>query len=206
MSSLVRLTDPHFITDMMYARTNNMVGRAVYEEIGFGNRAYMHKDIENALLKLIPFLEENKLKMRICDAYRPPLAHQKLLEIIPRSQACFFAETPAKSNHCHGTAVDVCLTDINGNNLVYPTEIDAYEKRFQEQVCRGHFEDFQQHLIKARHDYMGASAEAVKNRQTLKDLMESVGFEAILHEWWHYNIKNWQNYPVVEWDNQSFNC
>lgn len=200
-NNLVELIDPHFITDMMYARSNNMVGRAIYTEIGYGNKAYMHEDVKNALLKTVPFLEKNKLKMRICDAYRPPVAHQKFLEIIPRTQAAFFAETPAKSNHCHGTAVDVCLTDINGHNLLYPTEIDAYEKHFQEQVCQGYFDDFQVHLQKARHDFMGASAKAISNRETLKKLMIQSGFEPISSEWWHYNIKDWQNYPVIEWEN-----
>ena len=91
------------------------------------------------------------------------------------------------------------MTDINGNNLSYPTEIDAYEKRFQKQVLNGHFDEFKQHLQKARHNYMDTSEEAIKNRQMLKYLMESVGFEAISHEWWHYNIKNWQDYPIIEW-------
>jgi len=197
MAALIELKDSHFIVDMMYARTNNMLGRAVYQEIGFGNKALMHQDVYNALLKIVPFLEEHNLKMRICDAYRPPIAHKKCLEIIP--VAGFFAVNYERSNHCHGTAVDVCLTDMNGNNLLYPTEIDAYEERFQKQVHEGCFEEFQKHLQKARHDYTDASKEALKNRQTLKDLMESVGFECIMHEWWHYNIKNWQNYPVVEW-------
>lgn len=197
--NLVQLTDSHFIIDMMYARSNNMTGRAVYEEIGYKNVAYMHKDVIRILLKIIPFLEINSLKMRICDAYRPPIAHQKLLEIIPRSKAKFFAETPEKSNHCHGTAVDVCLTDLNGNNLSYPTEIDAYEEKYSKQVLNGQFSDFDKHLIKARHDYMGASPEAIKNREQLKSLMENSGFESINHEWWHYNIKGWQKYPVIEW-------
>lgn len=199
MNELIQLTDSHFIIDMMYARTNNMVGCAVYKEIGYGNVAYMHKDMLSTLLKIVPFLEKNKLKIRICDAYRPPVAHLKLLEIIPRSKAKFFAQTPEKSNHCHGTAIDVCLADIDGNNLLYPTEIDAYEKRFQEQVAKDCFEEFQQHLQKARHDYMEASPEAIKNREQLKRLMESTGFESITQEWWHYNLKNWQNYPLVEW-------
>ena len=196
---LVELLDVHFIIDMMYARTDNMIGYAIYKEIGYGNKAYMHKDVKEALLQILPFLQENNLKMRICDAYRPPLAHQKLLEIIPRSKANFFAETPELSNHCHGTAVDVCLTDISGNNLIYPTEIDAYEKRFQEQIRDGYFEAFQHHLQKARHDYSEAPKEAITNRQELKKIMEKVGFESVSHEWWHYNIKNWQNYPVIEW-------
>lgn len=199
MNELIQLTDSHFIIDMMYARTNNMVGCAVYKEIGYGNVAYMHKDMLSTLLKIVPFLEKNKLKMRICDAYRPPIAHQKLLEIIPRYKAKFFAETPEKSNHCHGTAIDVCLTDIDGNNLLYPTEIDAYEKRFQEQITKGLFVEFQQHLQKARHDYMEASPEAIANREQLKRLMENIGFESITHEWWHYNLRNWQSYPLIEW-------
>jgi len=198
MENLLLFENPHFVIDMMYARANNMVGRAVYRDIGYGNLAYMHKDTAAALLKLVPFLEKNNLKMRICDAYRPPLAHKKLLEIIPFKG--FFAATPERSNHCHGTAVDVCLTDINGHNLPYSTEIDAYEKRFQEQVCRGDFSAFQEHLKKARHDYDAASPEALKNRSVLKSLMESVGFESIIHEWWHYNLKGCENYPVVEWN------
>lgn len=197
MENLVLFENPYFITDMMYARTDNMLGRAVYNDVGYGNHAYMHKDTAAALLNLVPFLQKNNLKMRICDAYRPPIAHQKMLEIIPFPG--FFAATPERSNHCHGTAVDVCLTDENGNNLLYPTAVDAYEKRFQEQVCGGDFSQFQIHLQKARHDYTAAAPEAMQNRATLKELMECHGFESITHEWWHYNLKNWQNYPVIEW-------
>jgi len=194
-NDLVLIDEPHFIVDMMYAGTDNMTGQAVYRDIGFGNQAYLVKDAAVKLLSLIPVLEENHYKMRIRDAYRPPEAHNRLLEIIPIEG--FFAKDFAKSNHCHGTAVDVCLTDLDGNNLVYPTEIDAYEKRYQKQVLKGEFKDFQEHLVKARHDYCGATPEAVKNRQFLKDLMEAHGFEAIPHEWWHYNLKGWQQYPVI---------
>lgn len=196
-NELILFNDPHFIIDMMYARSNNMVQQAVYEKIGFGNQAYMHPDVAENLLSLIPILEENNLEMRICDAYRPPLAHQKLLEIIPFEG--FFAKNPERSNHCHGTAVDVCLTDLRGNNLPYPTEIDAYEKRYALQVLKGDFKEFQQHLIKARHDYDKAADDELKNRRFLKDLMEAHGFSSIPHEWWHYNLKNYQDYPLVEW-------
>jgi len=198
--TLVKLEDKHFIIDMMYARPNNMVGQAVYKEIGYGNQAYMHIDVAEKLLSLIPLLDKHHLKMRICDAYRPPLAHNKLLEIIPFEG--FFAKDYARSNHCHGTAVDICLTDINGNNLTYPTEIDAYEERYARQVRQGNFTDFQKHLIKARHDYMESTPEATKNRQFLRELMEQHGFEAIPHEWWHYNLRGWEKYPVIEWQPQ----
>jgi len=196
-AELILFNDSHFIIDMMYARKNNMVQQAVYEDIGYGNNAYMHPDVAEKLLSLVPILEKNSLKMRLCDAYRPPLAHKKLLQIIPFEG--FFAKDPELSNHCHGTAVDVCLTDLAGQNLSYPTEIDAYEKHYALQVLKGDFKEFQQHLIKARHDYEDADKEQRKNRRFLKDLMENNGFESIPHEWWHYNIKNWQDYPLIEW-------
>lgn len=47
---LMLFEDPHFIVDMMYARKNNITGRAVYEEIGFGNRAFVHKKVAENLL------------------------------------------------------------------------------------------------------------------------------------------------------------
>ena len=197
MKNLVLAEHPLFIVDMMYARDDNIVGRAVYKEIGFGNKAYVHKDVWKALLKIVPYLEKSNLKLRICDAYRPPLAHMKLLESVPMKG--LFAQSAEKSNHCHGTAIDVCLTDINGKNLIYPTQIDAYEKCFQEQICSGDFDEFGIHLQKARHDYMQASAEEIANRNILKNIMENIGFEAIPHEWWHYNLKNWKNYPLINW-------
>ena len=197
MKELVNFCDPHFIIDMMYARSDNMLGRPVYQEIGYGNQAWMHPDVAAALLSLVPVLELSDLKMRICDAYRPPLAHECMVEIIPIKG--FFKADYRESNHCHGTALDVCLTDLQGNNLFYPCAVDAYEPRFQQQVAAGEFSAFQQHLQKARHDYTDAPEDAIANREFLKQLMENHGFECIPHEWWHYNIKGWQNYPVVEW-------
>ncbi|MBQ8482147.1 MAG: D-alanyl-D-alanine carboxypeptidase family protein [Alphaproteobacteria bacterium] len=201
-NDLILFENPHFIVDMMYARRNNMVGRAVYVEIGFGNKAYVHKKVAEKLLSIVPVLEEKNYKMRICDAYRPPLAHSKLLEIIPR--AGFFAANPERSNHCHGTAVDVCLTDIDGNNLDYPTQIDAYEEKYSRQVAAGNFDEFFNHLKKARHDYTEASDLQIKNREFLKNLMETHGFSSIEHEWWHYNIADFALYPLAEWKNGEF--
>lgn len=201
MKNLVLFDDPHFIIDLMYARSDNMLSKNVYGEVGFGNQAYMHKDMAQALLSLVPVLENLEYKMRIFDAYRPPIAHMKCVEVVPISG--FFKADYTTSNHCHGTAVDVCLTDKQGHNLAYPTQVDAYEESFAKQVLNGEFEAFQQHLKKARHDYMEASPEAIKNRAFLKELMESHGFESIPHEWWHYNLVGWQNYPVIEWEKQS---
>ena len=91
---LVEINNHNFIVELMYADTKqNMTGKPVYKEIGFGNKALVHKDLWNKLEQLIPWLEEHKRKLKIFDAYRPPLAHEKLREVIP--QPGFFAINPA---------------------------------------------------------------------------------------------------------------
>ena len=191
--------DDNFIIDMMYASLkNNMTGVAVYEEIGLGNRAFIHKDMWEKLKLVIPYLQAHNLKIKICDAYRPPLAHARMREIIP--QPGFFASSPERSQHCHGTAVDVCLCDKDGAELVYPTKVDAFDAGYAKQVQSGKVEPFFDHLKKARHDYDGASAQALNNREELRRLMESVGLESFIAEWWHYDLPNGRSeaYPMID--------
>ena len=195
MKNLIEISDPNFIVDLMYARMENISGRAVYQEVGFGNRAYLHPAAAAALMSVVPTLERLGLKMRICDAYRPAEAHRLLVKAVPIPG--FFKADFRTSNHRHGTAVDVCLADWQGRNFSYPTEVDAYEAKWQKEVAAGEFEGFRAHLQKARHDYQTAAAEEIQNREFLKNLMEACGFESIPHEWWHYNLKGWQKYPVI---------
>ncbi len=193
--------DDYFIIDMMYANLkNNMTGIAVYEEIGLGNRAFVHKDLWEKLKQVIPYLQAHNLKMKICDAYRPPIAHTKMKEIIP--QPGFFASKPETSQHCHGTAIDVCLCDNQGNELVYPTKVDAYDETYARQVQAGNLEPFFKYLKQARHDFVdGVSEQALKNRQELLTLMQSIGLNKINSEWWHYDLPNGcgKNYPLIDY-------
>ncbi len=193
-------SDDHFVVDMMYASLkNNMTGVAVYRNIGFGNRAFVHKDLAQRLEQTFPYLETHHLKMKIYDAYRPPLAHQKLKEVIP--QPGFFASNPERSNHCHATAVDVCLCRENGEDLLYPTKVDAFRADFAAQIQKGEFAAFFEYLQQARHDYMGACAEALHNRAELLALMEGVGLERCRTEWWHYDLPDGKSelYPMIDY-------
>ena len=192
--------DDNFIIDMMYASLkNNMTGIAVYNEIGLGNRAFVHKDLWKKLKQIVPYLQQHRLKMKICDAYRPPIAHQRMKEIIP--QPGFFASTPERSQHCHGTAVDVCLCDHSGNELIYPTKVDAFDEEYAKQVQSGNLAPFFDYLKKARHDYDGEDKQAIANREELRHLMEGLGFESISSEWWHYDLPNGcsADYPIIEY-------
>lgn len=187
-----------FIIDMMYAVPENMTGCAVYERIGFGNRAYVRREMWEKLQKLAPVLQKERLKLKIRDAYRPPAAHEMLHEIIPMEG--FFAPTCERSLHCHGTAIDCCLCDEAGKEFSYPTKIDAYDEKYAKQLSNGEAEEFKQYLQKARHDFAAENMqEEISNREKLKALMESIGLEPLVHEWWHYNLPGGRDFPVVQW-------
>ncbi len=198
---LVPLNEDFFIIDMMYARPDNMTGRPVYQEIGFGNQAWVHPELKEKLLKAIPLLEAKGLRMKICDAYRPPLAHQIMKEIIPFPG--FFATNAERSQHCHGTAVDVILTSADGKELVYPTKVDGYDPLLAKEVQNGKMENFMEHLKKAARDYASDNpdlAEAIRNRDFLREIMEGTGLESIPLEWWHFDLPNGRSeaYPMIE--------
>ncbi len=198
---LVTLNEDFFIIDMMYARPDNMTGRAVYQEIGFGNQAWIHPELKEKLLKVIPLLEAKGLRMKICDAYRPPLAHQIMKEIIPFPG--FFATNAERSQHCHGTAVDIILTSAEGKELAYPTKVDGYDPLLAKEVQNGKMENFMEHLKKGARDYTSdnpALAEAIRNRDFLREIMEGAGLESIPLEWWHFDLPNGRSkdYPMIE--------
>ncbi len=76
-NSLTEISGSSFIIDMMYATSENIVMRPVYREVGFGNRAYAHLDVAVRLQELAGELAKLEMKLRITDAYRPPVAHRR---------------------------------------------------------------------------------------------------------------------------------
>lgn len=195
---LVEIKGDPFIIDLMYAKPENMMQCPIYEKIGFGNRAFVSKDMWEILQKLIPILQQRKQKLKICDAYRPPIAHNMMLEIIPMPG--FFARCSERSQHCHATAIDCCLCDEDGKELNYPTQVDAYKKEYALQILDGKSDTFMAYLKTANHHYEDEKMkEEMMNRDDLCALMQSIGLEALPHEWWHYNLPNGIMTPVVEW-------
>lgn len=195
---LIEISGKHFIIDLMYAKPENMVRCAVYERIGFGNKAYVRPQLWEKLQKAVSFLDRHNFRLKIFDAYRPPIAHEMLRHLIPMDG--FFAPACDRSLHCRGAAIDCCLCDEDGHEFIYPTKVDAYEKQYAEQITQGQFDAFFEHLKKARHDYDNPQMrEEIRQRQILKDLMESIGLEPLAHEWWHYNLPEGKKLPVVEW-------
>ncbi|MBD3226038.1 MAG: D-alanyl-D-alanine dipeptidase [Caldithrix sp.] len=162
--------------DIRYATTNNFLGQAVYEK----PRCFVRYAVAVKLDSIQNELETIKLGLKIFDGYRPLSVQKKMWQILPDSR---YVANPANgSRHNRGAAVDVSLVDSSGNELNMPTDFDDFSRR-------------------AHQDYYDLPAEVLQNRWILKTLMTQYGFTSIRTEWWHYDLKGWQQFPVTD---QSF--
>ena len=46
-------------------------------------------------------------------------------------------------------------------------------------------------------DYRGGTAEQRASRDLLRTLMEREGFTVYPKEWWHFDYKDWKQYPIL---------
>ena len=46
--------------------------------------------------------------------------------------------------------------------------------------------------------YDDIPAKQKQNRNLLINVMESNGFKVIKNEWWHFDFKGWESYPLMD--------
>lgn len=163
----------NIILDIKYATKDNFLKEAVYPQA----RCYL---VEEAALKIDSIqseLEQHGLGLKIFDGYRPFSVTKKMWEILPDDR--YVANPKNGSRHNRGAAVDLTLVDSTGTELEMPTKFDDFTE-------------------KAAHAYEDLPEQVIKNRRRLKDIMEEYGFSAIKSEWWHYDLKNYQKYPILD--------
>lgn len=189
-------SDADFIVDMMYAKPTNMSGIDAYGQIGLGNRCFIRPEAAENLENLRPKLRAEHLKLKVFDGYRPPQSHTLMMNAMPVKG--LYADSAFLSSHCHAAALDVCLCREDGEELDFPTKVDAYLPRFADEVHRGVLDGYRENLKKAAYAYTSGNARENENRQKLCDLMESAGFERFASEWWHFDLPHAKEYPLVQ--------
>jgi len=172
------------ILDMRYAGTHNFVGDVIdgYE----APYAIMTVEAAQALKEAADEFRQMGYRIMIYDAYRPQSAVRHFVrwaydEDDKRMQEEFYPEFKKKilmvdqgyiarnSSHCRGSAVDLTLTDMEGNPLDMGTGFDYFGK-------------------KAWHGAKGITEEQENNRELLKSVMENHNFRCFEKEWWHYKL------------------
>jgi zinc D-Ala-D-Ala dipeptidase len=167
LAELVKL-DGTIKLDIRYATTNNFVGKTIYKEA----RAFLQRPAAEALVRIHQKLKKDNLGIVIFDGYRPLSATKIFWEVTPAAKKKFVADPKKGSRHNRGCAVDLSLFDLKtGVNLEMPTDFDDFTER-------------------AAIDYAGATERQKKNREILRQAMESDGFKVYPAEWWHYDFQD----------------
>ncbi len=172
----INLLDPRIQLDIRYATLHNFLGFAVYPKAA----CYLHQEAAAALSRVQDELEPIDLYLKVYDGYRPLPVQQLMWDIIQDER---YVANPAKNKgrHTRGTAVDVTLVDSQGNELEMPTAFDDFSER-------------------AHSHSLNASKKALKNRTLLNVVMAKQGFIQCPSEWWHFDLKGWNNdllYPPL---------
>lgn len=170
---LQKITNSNIIIDLKYATNENFVKQKLYDNAD----CYLHETAAFNIYKAALIAKNLNYKLKIYDAYRPINIQQKLWD---KFQDPKYVSDPKNGEltHCRGIAVDLTLTDLNGNEADMGTD----------------FDDFTQ---KAHHGSQDISDNAKKNRVILAGIMSLAGFEFLATEWWHYQLKNHHLYPII---------
>ena len=178
--SLVPLTAqerPNIQLDIVYATKNNFMGEVLYTQ----PLCFLHINVKKALFNVADDLLRMGLGIKVYDGYRPLSVQQRMWDKIQDER---FVANPykMKGRHTRGAAVDLTLIDKKGNELQMPTPFDSFEDR-------------------AHSDYTDLPSHIIQNRFLLRKMMEKHGFLHLPTEWWHYDIKGWEDenvYPAYD--------
>lgn len=168
---------PNILLDIVYATKNNFMGEVLYTQ----PRCFLHKNVLQALLNVADDLVKMGLGIKVFDGYRP-IAVQKMMWDKIQDERFVANPYKMKGRHTRGTAVDLTLIDKKGNELQMPTPLDSFEDR-------------------AHSDYPDLPSPILQNRFLLRKMMEKHGFTHLPTEWWHYDIKGWEDesmYPALD--------
>ena len=167
--------DPTIKLDVRYATTNDFLGTPVYTQA----RAFLQRPAAEALVRANHELKALGFGLIIHDGYRPWYVTKIFWDATPDDKKIFVANPQEGSKHNRGCAVDLSLYDLKtGLEVAMPSGYDEMSER-------------------AYADYPGGTDEERARRALLKQAMEKHGFAVIPKEWWHFDYKDWKQYPIL---------
>jgi zinc D-Ala-D-Ala dipeptidase len=167
--------DPAIKLDIRYATTNNFLSTPMYSQA----RSFLQRPAAEALLRALQSLKAKGFGLLIHDAYRPWYVTKMFWEATPEDKRIFVADPKEGSKHNRGCAVDLTLYDLKtGAAVKMPSGYDEMSER-------------------AYADYTGGTPEERERRAILRQAMENEGFTVYPQEWWHFDYKDWKEYPIL---------
>jgi zinc D-Ala-D-Ala dipeptidase len=167
--------DPAIHLDIRYAQSNNFLSTPVYTQA----RAFLQRPAAEALVRVLHKLEPLGYGLLIHDAYRPWYVTKIFWDATPPENHNFVANPADGSRHNRGCAVDLTLYDLATGKPVEMTGL------YDEMSPRS-FPNFP-----------GGTSLQRWHRDLLRRAMESEGFTVFEDEWWHFDYKDWREYPIL---------
>lgn len=171
---LIKL-DPTIRLDVRYATTNNLFGSVFYAE----PRAFMQRSAAEAVVRASQKLKPLGYGLLVHDAYRPWYVTKVFWDATPNDKKIFVADPSKGSRHNRGCAVDITLYDLKTKK---PIEmVSTYDETTD----------------RAYPNYPGGTSLQRWHRDLLRAAMKAEGFTVYEAEWWHFDYKDWQQYPIL---------
>jgi serine beta-lactamase-like protein LACTB len=167
--------DPTIKFDIRYATDNNFLSVPFYTSA----RAFMQKPAAEALGRVHKKLTERGYGLLVFDAYRPWHVTKMFWDATPEKFRGFVADPSRGSRHNRGCAVDLGLYDLKTGE---PVEVVAGFDEFSD---------------RAYPDYLGGTSRQRYHRDLLRRAMEVEGFAVYEAEWWHFDYRDWRQYPIL---------
>jgi CubicO group peptidase (beta-lactamase class C family)/D-alanyl-D-alanine dipeptidase len=174
---LVDLTtlNPTIKLDIRYAGSNNFLGAPVYEE----SKAFLQRPAAEALARAAQKIQHLGYGLLIHDAYRPWYVTKMFWDATPQNKKSFVANPDDGSRHNRGCAVDLTLYDLKTGREVPMT--GGYDEMSERSYAF----------------YPGGTDLERWDRALLRNALEAEGFVVYPYEWWHFDYKDWRQYPIL---------
>ena len=162
--------------DVKYATDDNFMGRPMYTQA----RVFLQRPAAEAVVRAHRSLAAKGFGLLVFDGYRPWAVTKKFWDETPPVQRKFVANPRKGSKHNRGCAVDLTLFELaTGREVSMPSPYDDFSD-------------------KASSSYTGGTTEQRRLRGVLRAAMEREGFRVEPSEWWHFDHKDWRNYPLLD--------
>jgi D-alanyl-D-alanine dipeptidase len=175
---LVELTtlDPTIRLDVRYARSDNFLGRPVYREA----RAFLQRPAAQALVRVHRALREKGYGLVVFDGYRPWAVTKAFWDATAEDKKVFVANPKRGSRHNRGCSIDLTLYHLDTGAAA---DMGA---GYDEMSPRSYV------------TWEGGTKEQLDRRELLRGAMDREGFFVYPWEWWHFDYKDWREYPLLD--------
>lgn len=163
-------------SDLFYTKADNITGEVLYPT---NAQALVLPELGEKLEKAAALLAPKGYGLTILDAWRPPRPSALLWLAAVKLGLDKHHAPPQDSAHTRGAAVDVTLHRLDGMRVEMPTPFDSFPNYARKEI------------------QMTSPETRAFHASLLKETMARVGLTGHKNEWWHFELPNSWDYPML---------